>query len=50
MKVGKLQWYPLKNFVYESMYCITEVPLVKHIDGNILNNSIDNLALLHIIR
>ena len=45
---GKLQWYSLKNFIYESMHYIPEVPLVKRIDGNILNNSISNLALMHI--
>ena len=48
IKISLLRWYPLKNFVFECMHDIQEVPLVEHIDGNILNNSIGNLALLHI--
>ena len=45
---GKLQWSLLKRLVYECIHNIPEVPLVEHIDGNIMNNSISNLDLLYI--
>ena len=45
---GKIKSYLVPNFVYESYHNIPEVPLVKHIDGDIYNTKINNLALLHI--
>ena len=44
----KFQWYLLKRLVYECIHNIDEVPLIMNIDGDIMNNCISNLDLLHI--
>ena len=48
IRINKLKWYPIKRLVYECIHNIDEVPLIKHVDGNKINNCIGNLQLLHI--
>ena len=40
--------YLLKRLVYESYNDIEECPFIMNKDGDIMNNSIDNLELLHL--
>ena len=44
----KLNIYPVKRLVYESINDIEEAPLIMHLDSNFKNNCINNLDLLHI--
>ena len=44
----KLKFYPLKRLVYECINNIPEAPFIMHLDGNVKNNCINNLGLLHI--
>ena len=40
--------YPLKRLVFECVNNIDECPFIMHLDGNVKNNCINNLDLLHI--